>query len=382
MKLCIVGGRLQGLEAAYLARKAGFETTVVDRDVEPPARGVADRFLHSAVQDLEGVLPSFDCILPATENIETLTYLDETARRLGVPLALDLASYRVTSSKLRSNELFASAEIPTPDPWPQCGFPVIVKPSGSSGSTGVSRVFNEETLNRALAELGKEVVIQQFVGGPSFSLEVMAHRGRAVGFQVTELEFDGVYDCKRVLAGPATGREVEAEFRRLGERIASALNLSGIMDIEVMSPDDGLKVLEIDARLPSQTPTAVFHSTGINMVELLARYWTSGRPPDPLPAGTRGKAVIYEHLRRRDKTIEVSGEHILADAGLLAVMPNAFGFHEFISNCQRNPLSWEATAVIVEDTEDLARKKRDRAIQNLLEAFRCETLLDPSPPDE
>ena len=31
MRLCIVGGALQGMEAAFLGKKAGFETVVIDR---------------------------------------------------------------------------------------------------------------------------------------------------------------------------------------------------------------------------------------------------------------------------------------------------------------------------------------------------------------
>ena len=42
MRLLIVGGKLQGTEAAYLAAKAGWETVLVDRREAPPAAGLAD----------------------------------------------------------------------------------------------------------------------------------------------------------------------------------------------------------------------------------------------------------------------------------------------------------------------------------------------------
>ena len=43
MRLLVVGGKLQGTEAVYLAAKAGWETVLVDRREAPPAAGLADR---------------------------------------------------------------------------------------------------------------------------------------------------------------------------------------------------------------------------------------------------------------------------------------------------------------------------------------------------
>lgn len=37
MRLCIVGGALQGMEAVFLASKAGYETVVIDRRPDAPA---------------------------------------------------------------------------------------------------------------------------------------------------------------------------------------------------------------------------------------------------------------------------------------------------------------------------------------------------------
>ena len=40
MKIAIIGGKLQGTEAVYLAKKAGFEIILIDRDAQvPPASG-------------------------------------------------------------------------------------------------------------------------------------------------------------------------------------------------------------------------------------------------------------------------------------------------------------------------------------------------------
>ena len=66
------------------------------------------------------------------------------------------------------------------------------------------------------------------------------------------------------------------QFQDLGLRIAAKLTMTGIMDVEVINDQGILKVLEIDARLPSQTPTAVYKSTGTNMLELLYDLFAKG----------------------------------------------------------------------------------------------------------
>ena len=385
MRIGIVGGRLQGLEAVYLAQQAGFEVALIDKDPFAPARSLVQEFhqldLLSRGDAPTALLKEFDLILPATENYRALLFLHETARRCQVPLALDLPSYSVSSSKIKSNELFFRAGIPMPQPWPECGFPVIVKPSSLSGSTGVVKVTDETQLRAVSADLDAEPVIQTYLRGPSYSLEVLAHQGKCSSLQVTQLEFDSVYDCKRVLAGPNTGNDIADAFYDLGERIASALVLSGIMDIEVIDTGKELKVLEIDARLPSQTPSAVYHSTGLNMVTLLAEYWIEGTLP------TRGRpkggerAVIYEHFKFKDGVLEVAGEHILAGAQGLQQYQDMYSANIFISNFERLPEDWVATAIFVGDTEAQVWESHNRSVQQLQQAFKAKSFLDSVPVD-
>ncbi len=75
MKIVIIGGRLQGVEAAYLARKAGWQTVVVDIDKNAPAAGICDFFLNIDAlnyPELARAIAGADFILPARENKEVL----------------------------------------------------------------------------------------------------------------------------------------------------------------------------------------------------------------------------------------------------------------------------------------------------------------------
>ena len=145
MKIGIVGGALQGMEAVYLSKKAGYETLVIDRREDAPALSLADEAVVGDVERDRAVtkaLAECDTILPANENMEALVAVDWIAEQAGVPLLFDLDAYRISESKLRSNELLQRLGVPTPRKWPSCRFPVVVKPSTGSGSTEVAIAMN------------------------------------------------------------------------------------------------------------------------------------------------------------------------------------------------------------------------------------------------
>ncbi len=95
------------------------------------------------------------------------------------------------------------------------------------------------------------------------------------------------------------------------------------MDVEVMVRGLEPKVIEIDARLPSQTPTAVYHCCGVNMVQALVELLVEGREPSPDLTPRAG--VVYQHVRVAGGVIEVVGEHVMAGARPLARRPGFFG---------------------------------------------------------
>ena len=91
-------------------------------------------------------LKSVDFILPANENEVLLSAIVSIAKEHDLTLAFDSDAYAVSSSKLSSDRLFHENGIPSPRYYPEGKAPYIVKPSGESGSTGVTRFDSEEAL--------------------------------------------------------------------------------------------------------------------------------------------------------------------------------------------------------------------------------------------
>jgi pyrrolysine biosynthesis protein PylC len=396
VRLLIVGGKLQGTEAAYLAGKAGWETVLVDRREDPPAAGLADRHVVADItadEDLaRRLVTSCDAVLPAFEDERGLAWLAGRVPAWDVPLLFDLDAYRVTSSKLASRRLFAELDAPRPLVWPACGFPAVVKPNTASGSEGVEVVRDEAGLTAARSALerrGHDVVVEEYVAGPSLSLEVLAWNGRAVPLQVTGLEFDAAYDCRRVVApvgeaagepacpGPGGACSWEAAvapgvleaFDAASVLVAEGLGLNGLMDVEVMVRGAEPKLLEVDARLPSQTPTAVLWSSGLNILELLERTVREGTPPAVDRAPRR--ACVYQHVRASRGMLEVLGEHVMGSAGPLQLVPGFFGADEALTDYAPGRDGWAATLIV---TAPEAREARERAAGVVAELARHEGL--------
>ncbi|RLI39230.1 3-methylornithine--L-lysine ligase PylC, partial [Candidatus Bathyarchaeota archaeon] len=169
MRIGILGGRLQGIEAAYLCRKAGYESVLIDKDAHAPALTLANENyildVAKEVSYVKKILKRVDAVLPANENKKALARSEKLCRELNIPFMQDNAAFWITSDKLKAENFLLDLNIPTPKPWPDCGFPVIVKPSSKSGSEGIFRADTASQLQKALKrirEVDERIIIQEF----------------------------------------------------------------------------------------------------------------------------------------------------------------------------------------------------------------------------
>jgi len=383
MRIAVVGGKLQGVEACYLARKAGWQVRLVDRCPDVLARGMCDEFIGADIcreDDLNRVFDGVDLVLPALENKEALGALLGFCTAAMLPCAFDATAYEISSSKIASDRLFAELGLPIPKPWPEAEFPLIAKPSGSSGSKGIRILRNRDDWMAAFpnAEALKEWVIQEYLEGPSYSIEVVGVDGGSVPFQITDLYMDADHDCKRVTAPTELPRALATQFMSLSLIIAEAVKLKGIMDVEVILNNGQLKVLEIDARIPSQTPTAVFWSSGLNLVEILGKSILGVELPHRSTQEVE-KAVIYEHIRVSPGILEVGGEHLITQLTGLHVFPDFFGANEALTDFEPGRTNWGATLIVCDNDRDAAWQKRCEVLMDIRHRFGIERFLDFGP---
>jgi pyrrolysine biosynthesis protein PylC len=149
-----------------------------------------------------------------------------------------------------------------------------------------------------------------------------------------------------------------------------------MMDIEVILHKNELKVLEIDARLPSQTPTAVLKSTGINMLDILYDIFNRGKIPH-IPKIVDEKPVIYEHIRVNSDTLEVSGEHIISEAGPLHYQTDFFGADEALTDFDSDNRNWVATLILSGKTKEEVVQKHHRVLETIRGTFGLRECAEP-----
>lgn len=338
MKICIIGGRLQGTEACYLAGACGMESILIDIDPKVPASGIADHFVPGdLVKEDPAVIEAFrsaDIILPANENDELLAKIADLSGRFGIPLAFDPDAYEVTKSKIRSDRLFSENGIPCPRYFPGGRAPYVVKPSDGSGSTGVRRLESWKEAEEYLKTADPGDIIQEYLEGPSYSIEVIGRPGNYRTYTVTEVHVDKGYDCYMITSPVRLPVKKLERFREIAVRLAELVKLRGIMDVEVIDDGEDLKVLEIDARIPSQTPIAVLKSSGMNLLKELCDIMIFGEFRDENTAGKGNEKTFcaYENYRRVNGIAGAEGEHIMRDAGPLVYRKDFLGSMESMTD--------------------------------------------------
>lgn len=385
MKVGVVGGALQGTEAVYLSRKAGIETVVVDRRKRAPALSLADEaVIIDIIKEPNRAARIFgdcDAVLPANENYETLVNLVKIFEKLEVPLMFDMKSYEISSSKIRSNEMMRKLNIPMPGDWPGCGFPVVVKPSGQSGSAGVTKAITQQQLEDSIERvrsMGDDCIVQEYVDGPNISIEVIGNGMEIVPLVITEIVLDDVYDCKMVRS-PYNKLEPEIErmFIEASKKMATQLGLNGIMDVEAIVKDGIPKVLEIDARIPSQTPAAVLGSSGVNMMSMLTDVFVKGRLDRP--SSIKKGGAFYEHIIVDGKTMRSCGEGVFSKVDRPNLISGLFGSDEMITDYQPGKKKWRATIINSDPDENAAWGKRLACLWEIMEQTGVTKYINPTP---
>ncbi len=383
MRIAIMGGALQGMEAVYLSELAGYETLVIDHRSEAPALALADETaVMDPAEDMDAAMKLFsdcDAVLPACEELDLLEKLDRSLSETEIPFLFDMKSYRTSCSKIKSNELMMKAGVPMPKPWPECGYPVIVKPSSQSGSVGVTPAGNDAELNeglRKIEELNDSPVIQEFVHGKSISIEAVGNGKKAKSYVTTEVVLDRNYDCKMVRCNPGIiPEEDEKIFGKACKDTAEMLGLSALMDMEAVYTEKGIRVLEIDARIPSQTPAAVEAGSGINLLKELVECST-GKTSS---AKDSRRAGIYEHYVFRNGVLATSGEKEFAKVRNPRICEGLFGSDRMITDYGPEKKEWHATVITRGRDAADAEKKRLAVRDRIMEETGASSFDDGSP---
>ncbi|MCH4184687.1 MAG: 3-methylornithine--L-lysine ligase PylC, partial [Eggerthellaceae bacterium] len=315
-----------------------------------PAQGLVSRTVKADVYDKDTVLPlitSVDAVIPAVEDYAVLELLVRYGVLGGTPVLCDMEAYRISSSKVASNQLFTSLGITCPSGFPECGFPVIVKPDDASGSHQVGCAQSYKELTVLNSAIDSHAIIQQYIDGISYSIEVIGDGHTFQQYPITEVEIAADYDSAGICAPAQISPLAAKRFRAIANTLGETLSVKGIFDIEAIVKDDVPYVLEIDARFPSQTPIAIYHATGINLVDILIH---SASTAPVSPAACQQRVCLYRQVEVDDTGVQPIGEHPISLCGPLHKTLGFYGADVALTDYQPGSTSWRAIVVFVADS--------------------------------
>ncbi|TCP69460.1 ATP-grasp domain-containing protein [Baia soyae] len=260
---------------------------------------------------IEGVVAGFEFVTDMTVKV---------ASELNLPTH-DVTKCAALRRKDLMHRYFAECEVACAktivvQTWDECtaaaleiGYPVVIKPSSNAGSCSVFKVNSEQELMEAFEvirqnniefphgmHLDDHILIQEYLSGQEVSVEVAICEGEVSVLAITDkMTTTGNHfaeightltshldDCKQKQIKDMT----ESAVRSLGLK-------NGIAHVEVKLTKDGVKIIEVGARMPGgKIPCLLLHACGID--EGIVYIQTSlGQNPDVTPRNNQFAAIRF-----------------------------------------------------------------------------------------
>jgi biotin carboxylase len=301
-----VGAGRHQRRAIAQARERGLRVVAVDRNPEAPGLALADVSEVIDFADVDAVVDvarrhDVDGALTVSAD-RAVPVVAAVTERLGLPTIGRDVAHRMTH-KIAMRRTLAEEGIPQPPfaavrnlaegraALETVGLPAVLKPVDSGGQRGLFRIETpgdlESHLHSALAESpGREAILEGFVEGTEMNGIVVVRSGDARMVTLSDrLRPEGAgFGVGWIHLFPASIHSDQLGLaERVAERSVAALGLrDGIAFPQLIaSPDGGVSVVEVAARIPGgQMADLVRHAVGVDLVELALRFALGEPIPD------------------------------------------------------------------------------------------------------
>ncbi|MGH9349254.1 MAG: carbamoyl-phosphate synthase large subunit [Vicinamibacterales bacterium] len=192
------------------------------------------------------------------------------------------------------------------------GYPVVVRPSYVLGGRGMAIVFDSGALDRYMTGAvdvshDRPVLVDRFLEDAfEFDVDAVADAGGAVviGGIMEHIEQAGIHsgDSSCVVPAFMVAERHLGTIRDYTRRIARALKVVGLMNIQFAIRDDTVYVLEVNPR-SSRTVPYISKATGVPLAQVAARVMAGrsladlGLVDDLQPAGVFVKSPVFPFVR-------------------------------------------------------------------------------------
>lgn len=325
-KILLLGGSAQQLVAIETAKKLGYYTVVCDYLPDNPGQYIADKFYGISTTDIEAV---YD--VAKSEMVDgILAYASDPA---ALPAAIVAERLSLPTNPAKSVEILGLKH-----PWRQflrehnfaCpkvyafhpdtpieeiktaaknfSFPLVVKPTDSSGSKGVTMLENWDHLSDAIVwadsySRNKILLVEEYIqrGYPSvIGGDIFVWDGKIVLYGVMECLRDEVKSplipIGEKIPTKLTLLQKERIYSEL-QRVVTALNIRfGEMNIEILlDKEDNVHFLELGPRAGgNMIPIQLSDAFGIDLVKANVQA-AMGEIPDFVGEPVEASSGCYMH---------------------------------------------------------------------------------------
>lgn len=324
-KILLLGGSSQQLVAIRAAKELGYYTVVIDYLPDNPGQYEADKFYGESTTDVEAVYriakdEKVDGILAYASDPAALPAAI-VAERLGLPTN-PAKSVEILGLKYPWREFLQANGFACPKHFsfsPQTAieeiknatrdfiFPLVVKPTDSSGSKGVTMLDSWDGLEKAIAwadsySRNKVLLIEEYIqrGFPSvIGGDIFVWDGKIVLYG----EMECLRDMQKSPLIPIGKKPLQvSKFQKERihselQRIVSALDIRfGELNIEIiLDKEDNVHFLELGPRAGgNMIPIQLSDAYGIDLVKANVQV-AMGDEPDFIHEEVTSKAGCYMH---------------------------------------------------------------------------------------
>lgn len=316
-KVLIIGASILQLPAIRKAKDLGYYVGVADYNPNAIGIAVADKYFNVSTIDIDGVVKAAKEFKP--DGIMTLA-TDMPMRAVAKACEvchLPGISFETAIKATDKGEMIKAFETAGVDhPWyyivpalpdlnniiDKITYPCIMKPTDNAGSRGVVLCHDKKELASEYEysrneSRGGEVIIEEYLQGPEFSVEVMVVDGEPHVLQITDKLTTGAPHFVEMGHSQPTrqNKENRDKISDLACRAVKAVGINvGPAHVEMILTKDGPKMVELGARMGGDCITThlVPLSTGIDMVGCTIRL-VCGEKIDIGTKWHKGSAIRY-----------------------------------------------------------------------------------------
>ena len=233
----------------------------------------------------------------------------------------------------------------------EVGFPVLVRPSYVLSGAAMNVCSNPDELVRFLrlaANVSKQhpVVVTEFIqDAKEIEMDAVARNGEIKAYAISEhIEYAGVHSGDATIQFPPQKLYVETmrRIKKVGARIAAALNISGPFNIQFLAKDNDIKVIECNLRASRSFPF-VSKVLKINFIDLATRIMLGEDVEKPAKSafdldyvGIKASQFSFSRLQGADPVLGVDMAST-GEVGTLGEMTSEAVLKSLLSVGQRIP---------------------------------------------